>query len=71
MSRTHIHFAPGLPKESEIVSGMRTSSQIYIYVDLAKALAGRGIWCCTLAVSLALTILKMMNVMVRARDDEM
>ncbi|XP_071545703.1 tRNA 2'-phosphotransferase 1 isoform X2 [Panulirus ornatus] len=40
MSRTHIHFAPGLPKEWDVISGMRTSSQIYIYVDLPKALAG-------------------------------
>lgn len=59
MNRTHIHFAPGLPKESGVisgmsseespeslcyftlvVSGMRSGAQVYIYIDLVKALAG-------------------------------
>ncbi|XP_045605907.1 tRNA 2'-phosphotransferase 1 isoform X1 [Procambarus clarkii] len=38
MKRTHIHFAPGLPGESGVISGMRSSCQILIYLDLAKAL---------------------------------
>ncbi|KAK8739936.1 hypothetical protein OTU49_003274 [Cherax quadricarinatus] len=38
MNRTHIHFAPGLPGEAGVISGMRSSCQIFIYVDLAKAL---------------------------------
>lgn len=41
MNRMHIHFAPGLPGEGGVVSGMRSSCQIYIYVDLSKALAGK------------------------------
>ncbi|KAK4317607.1 hypothetical protein Pmani_011314 [Petrolisthes manimaculis] len=38
VNRTHIHFAPGLPGESGVISGMRTSCQIYIYINLPKAL---------------------------------
>ncbi|CAF2112272.1 unnamed protein product [Rotaria magnacalcarata] len=38
MNRTHIHFAPGLPKESGVISGMRGSANLYIYIDLEKAL---------------------------------
>jgi len=38
MGRTHIHFAPGLPKESGVISGMRSSADIYIYIDMEKAL---------------------------------
>ena len=40
MNRTHIHFAPGLPKESGVISGMRASAQVYIYIDMEKALKG-------------------------------
>lgn len=36
MSRTHIHFASGLPKEDEVISGMRKSCQVYVYVDARK-----------------------------------
>ena len=36
MKRTHIHFASGLPKEDGVISGMRKSCQVYIYVDAAK-----------------------------------
>ncbi|ODM91631.1 tRNA 2'-phosphotransferase 1 [Orchesella cincta] len=38
MNRIHIHFAPGVPGEKEVISGMRKSAEIYIYVDIAKAL---------------------------------
>ncbi|KAI9358067.1 phosphotransferase KptA/Tpt1 [Pilaira anomala] len=39
MTRNHIHFAVGLPDESHVVSGMRNTSQVYIYIDIAKARA--------------------------------
>lgn len=41
MTRRHIHFAPGLPGEEGVISGIRASCQIYIFVDLKKALAGK------------------------------
>lgn len=48
MTRTHIHFAPGLPAgssstitegETPVISGMRKSSTILIYIDITAALA--------------------------------
>ncbi|TPP61478.1 tRNA phosphotransferase 1 [Fasciola gigantica] len=38
MNRTHIHFAPGEIGESGVISGMRNSVEVLIYVDLAAAL---------------------------------
>lgn len=38
MKRTHIHFALGLPGSSGVVSGMRTTSQVHIYINIHKAL---------------------------------
>ncbi|KAK7074465.1 tRNA 2'-phosphotransferase 1, partial [Halocaridina rubra] len=38
MKRTHIHFAPGIPGDSLVVSGIRSSCQIYIYIDIPQAL---------------------------------
>ncbi|CAL8099152.1 unnamed protein product [Calicophoron daubneyi] len=38
-SRTHIHFAPGEVGDTGVISGMRSSAEVIIYVDLAKALA--------------------------------
>lgn len=40
MHRNHIHFAAGLPGEDGVISGMRSSCQIIIYLDLKKALEG-------------------------------
>lgn len=37
MQRDYIHLAPGLV--GQVVSGMRASSQVMIYVDMAKAMA--------------------------------
>ena len=37
MSRNHIHFALGLPKD-QVVSGMRSSSNVFIYLDTKKCL---------------------------------
>lgn len=39
MSRMHIHFAPGEPGKEEVISGMRKSADLYIYIDMPKALA--------------------------------
>ncbi|XP_048259223.1 tRNA 2'-phosphotransferase 1-like [Haliotis rufescens] len=39
MKRNHIHFAVGEPGEDGVVSGMRKSCDVMIYVDVAKALA--------------------------------
>lgn len=40
MNRQHIHFAQGMP--GEVVSGMRKSCQVYIYMNAAKC-ANEGI----------------------------
>ncbi len=39
MTRQHVHFAQGLPGQDHVVSGMRSSSQIMIYLNLPRALA--------------------------------
>ena len=36
MKRNHIHFASGLPNSNEVISGMRKSSEIHIYVNGPK-----------------------------------
>ncbi|KAI8805311.1 phosphotransferase KptA/Tpt1 [Cladochytrium replicatum] len=38
MGRLHIHFAVGLPGEDGVISGMRGSSDVLIYVDVKSAL---------------------------------
>ena len=38
MNRTHVHFAPGEPGESEVISGMRGSCDILVFLDLSRAL---------------------------------
>jgi RNA:NAD 2'-phosphotransferase (TPT1/KptA family) len=38
MSRTHIHFATALPDADNVISGMRSSSNVLIYLDVAKLL---------------------------------
>ncbi|GAB1610811.1 tRNA 2'-phosphotransferase 1-like [Argonauta hians] len=38
MKRTHVHFAVGEPGESGVISGMRSSCQVMIYLNLALAL---------------------------------
>jgi 2'-phosphotransferase len=37
MSRTHIHFAQGLPKDGNVISGMRQSCEVLVYIDTQKA----------------------------------
>lgn len=39
MTRLHIHFATGLPGASGLISGMRHSCDVFIHLDLARALA--------------------------------
>lgn len=38
MSRQHIHMATGVPGDKQVISGMRTTSQIIIYIDMSKAI---------------------------------
>ncbi|CAO3658617.1 unnamed protein product [Umbelopsis ramanniana] len=38
MSRNHIHFAAGMPGENGVISGMRKSCDVFIYVDMVKAM---------------------------------
>ncbi|KAI8582943.1 hypothetical protein K450DRAFT_225582 [Umbelopsis ramanniana AG] len=38
MSRNHIHFAAGMPGEHGVISGMRKSCDVFIYVDMVKAM---------------------------------
>lgn len=40
MNRIHIHFAPGEPGDEGVISGMRRSAEVYIYINLSKALKG-------------------------------
>ena len=41
MNRLHIHFAPGMPKEEGVVSGMRGSCDVIIEIDMAGAMKDR------------------------------
>lgn len=38
MKRNHIHFAIGLPNEQQVISGARLSSNIFIFIDMKKAM---------------------------------
>lgn len=39
MTRNHVHFATGLPKEDGVISGMRATAQVLIYLNVEKAMA--------------------------------
>lgn len=39
MSRVHIHFAKGLPKDGDVISGMRSQARVLLYLDVDAALA--------------------------------
>jgi 2'-phosphotransferase len=39
MKRNHIHMAAGMPGEGEVISGMRKSCEVIVYVDVAAAMA--------------------------------
>ena len=47
MTRQHVHFAPGEPGEDGVISGMRKSCQIYIYLNIQKLLHGKSSSCRT------------------------
>ncbi|EEB88620.1 hypothetical protein MPER_13459, partial [Moniliophthora perniciosa FA553] len=38
MTRNHIHLAQGVAR-GDVISGMRSSARLMIYIDLAKAMA--------------------------------
>lgn len=38
MGRNHVHFAPGEPGEDGVISGMRNSCTVVIYLNLQKAM---------------------------------
>lgn len=40
MNRNHIHFAIGLPDDPKVKSGIRKTSQVFIYIDVEKAKNG-------------------------------
>ncbi|XP_022083190.1 tRNA 2'-phosphotransferase 1-like isoform X4 [Acanthaster planci] len=40
MKRTHVHFAQGEPGENGVISGMRRSCDLMIFLNLEKALQG-------------------------------
>mmetsp|Transcript_5680 Transcript_5680/g.15905 ORF Transcript_5680/g.15905 Transcript_5680/m.15905 type:complete len:229 (-) Transcript_5680:2927-3613(-) len=40
MARTHVHMAKGLPGNGGVISGMRSSSKVAIYIDVRRALSG-------------------------------
>lgn len=39
MSRTHIHLATGYPNDSTVISGARSSANVFIIIDMEKALS--------------------------------
>lgn len=39
MKRNHIHMATGMPNGDEVISGMRSSCQVVLHVDVAAAMA--------------------------------
>jgi 2'-phosphotransferase len=39
MKRNHIHMAVGIPEDDSVISGMRASCQVVIYVNMERAMA--------------------------------
>ena len=39
MKRNHIHFSAGEPNDGRVISGMRRSSEVLIYIDVSKAMS--------------------------------
>ena len=40
MGRNHVHLAPGFPHKKEVISGMRTSCEVVIELNVVKAMHG-------------------------------
>lgn len=36
--RTHVHLASGVPSDSHVISGMRATAEVYVYVDIVRAI---------------------------------
>lgn len=43
MNRTHIHFATGLPADDGVISGMRKTCSIYIYLNATKCASDNSV----------------------------
>lgn len=41
MGRNHVHCAVGLPGDPKVKSGIRKSSEVFIYIDVPKAKEGK------------------------------
>lgn len=41
MARNHIHMAIGLPKQNGVISGMRSSCEVVIELNMPKAMMGK------------------------------
>lgn len=39
MNRNHIHFAIGLPTDKQVISGMRSTCELYIYINVRSVLS--------------------------------
>jgi len=39
MTRRHVHFAPGLPSDGGVISGMRAKCDVWCFLDVPAALA--------------------------------
>ena len=55
MSRNHVHLAADLPGESGVISGMRASCEVVVYVDVRKAVREGGLKFYTSANNVILT----------------
>lgn len=43
MGRNHVHFATGLPGDNAVISGMRSSAELLVWVDVRRSLVeGQG-----------------------------
>ena len=43
MSRNHVHMAVGVPEADGVISGMRKSCQVVVYVDVCRAMEEGGL----------------------------
>ena len=43
MDRHHIHLATGIFGDDKVISGMRKSCDVLIYIDVVKAIGGKSL----------------------------